>query len=198
MKISLSIHAIAKNKETRREGLIRMSWYLTSITSPSPSIGTYAIIYERLSDRRECRNKVGLIRIRMRFIGLTRMRFVGLIRMSSGSSDEVVSIAIVWIHMYNMQIDMRAIIWWKPAQALVVVKKWNRWHTHSCNSDCNMSTAAAVQWVCCRQVLIKMDHHEIWHVISNRFIRKREGMQLMFNILCPMQSVLNLHRLMHR
>jgi hypothetical protein len=154
MKISLSRHAIAKNKETRREGLIRMSWYLTSITSPSPSIGTYAIIYERLSDRRECRNKVGLIRIRMRFIGLTRMRFVGLIRMSSGSSDEVVSIAIVWIHMYNMQIDMRAIIWWKPAQALVVVKKWNRWHTHSCNSDCNMSTAAAVQWVCCRQVLI--------------------------------------------
>ena len=74
MKISLSRHAIAKNKETRREGLIRMSWYLTSITSPSPSIGTYAIIYERLSDRRECRNKVGLIRIRMRFIGLTRMR----------------------------------------------------------------------------------------------------------------------------
>ena len=155
MKISLSIHAIAKNKETRREGLIRMSWYLTSITSPSPSIGTYAIIYERLSDRRECRNKVGLIRIRMRFIGLTRMRFVGLIRMSSGSSDEVVSIAIVWIHMYNMQIDMRAIIWWKPAQALVVVKKMEQMtHTFICNSDCNMSTAAAVQWVCCRQVLI--------------------------------------------
>ena len=132
MKISLSRHAIAKNKETRREGLIRMSWYLTSITSPSPSIGTYAIIYERLFDRRECRNEVGLIRIRMRFIGLTRMRFVGLIRMSSGSSDEVVSIAIVWIHMYNMQIDMRAIIWRKPAQALVVVKKMEQMtHIHA-------------------------------------------------------------------
>ena len=135
MKISLSRHAIAKNKETRREGLIRMSWYLTSITSPSPSIGTYAIIYERLFDRRECRNEVGLIRIRMRFIGLTRMR--NEVRrahqnVSSGSSDEVVSIAIVWIHMYNMQIDMRAIIWWKPAQALVVVKKMEQMtHIHA-------------------------------------------------------------------
>ena len=197
MKISLSRHAIAKNKETRREGLIRMSWYLTSITSPSPSIGTYAIIYERLSDRRECRNKVGLIRIRMRFIGLTRMRFVGLIRMSSGSSDEVVSIAIVWIHMYNMQIDMRAIIWWKPAQALVVVKNGtDDTHIHAtviaiCLLPPLFSESVAGKY-------LSMDHHEIRHVISNRFIRKREGMQLMFNILCPMQSVLNLHRLMHR